>query len=332
MKRFLLRLACFGLIQACLACLLWTFGTVCRDDGYVAAIHDKVRLLRDLEGPRLIFAGGSSVAFGINSEVFSERLQYHPINMGVTGAFGLMFNLHLLKEYARPGDVILLLPEYQLLTIWIEAEATGKRELLTEWPGAAQYLEPDGRSWKAYLDRHALASLANWVRDHRRGLFSKSKKKVSSVYARSSFNTHGDLIAHYGLPRSLEESRIEPLKLGSCQAVHEAVDVAIRRLNDFHAFCSQRGIAVFFGYPPCPEQQLRESQHVIRPLQEALASRLTIPILVSPDEMSLPLDDFFDTEGHPNEKGVARRCDLLVNRLLGQGVTVANRSTQGRLR
>jgi hypothetical protein len=269
----------------------------------------------------LIFVGGSNVAFGINGGFFSERLKRHPINMGLFGPLGLAFQIRLLGDYARPGDVILILPEYGTLTTWIEAEPRARKDLLATWPGGAPYLDANGRSWKTYLDRYALASFAKWVVELRRGLFSESTS--SSVYARSSFNAHGDVVAHYGLPTSLDASRVEKQLFSfSCHGVAEA----IRLLNEFHAVCRERGIELFFAYPPLPEQQFQNSRQPIRRLEQALAKGLTIPVLVSPEEMSYPLDHFFDTQSHLSEKGVRRRCELLVNRLIDRGVSLANRA------
>ena len=71
--------------------------------GYLAALDDKLELVRTVESPRVIFVGGSSVAFGIDSQVFEQGLGQPAINLGLHGALGLHFHGGLSSNTASPA-------------------------------------------------------------------------------------------------------------------------------------------------------------------------------------------------------------------------------------
>ena len=74
MRRVLVRLAIFGLIQVAIGMAIFPAAFSQPRPGYFAALEDKIeRLSKTQGGSRVIFVGGSSVAFGIQSEIFERH-------------------------------------------------------------------------------------------------------------------------------------------------------------------------------------------------------------------------------------------------------------------
>lgn len=67
------------------------------------------------ESPRLLVVGGSGAHYTINSEIMEQELGIPVINLGLDGPIGLDVILPSLIEQVKPGDIVLLIPEYLLL-------------------------------------------------------------------------------------------------------------------------------------------------------------------------------------------------------------------------
>src|SRR5204862_8067163 len=80
---------------------------------FLAASIDKQSLIRTQTPPRLIFIGGSSMAFGVNSATIAEACGRRPVNMGLHAALGLKFMLREVESHVQPNDWIIVAPEYQ---------------------------------------------------------------------------------------------------------------------------------------------------------------------------------------------------------------------------
>src|SRR5438132_3489886 len=116
MKRFIRNLTLFLLVQLTIwIVVLWVYAR-CRPFGqhYMAASIDKQNLLSCQLSPRIVFVGGSNVAFGVDSSEVRRRLGYHPVNMGLHIELGLNFMLKEAKSLLRAADVVVLSPEYEL--------------------------------------------------------------------------------------------------------------------------------------------------------------------------------------------------------------------------
>ena len=58
---------------------------------YIKAGYDKLELLAGVKSPRMIFSGGSSVAFGVDTKKINQKVHYNCINMGLHILRGLIF-------------------------------------------------------------------------------------------------------------------------------------------------------------------------------------------------------------------------------------------------
>ncbi len=67
------------------------------------------------ENRRLLITGGSGAHYTLDSKLIEEGLGIPVVNLGLDGPIGLDVILPSVIEQVRPGDIVLLIPEYLLL-------------------------------------------------------------------------------------------------------------------------------------------------------------------------------------------------------------------------
>jgi hypothetical protein len=317
MKRFIKNLLLFLVVQL----LVWGAIVVvyirCRPIGqhYIAASIDKQRLLAQQESPRIVFVGGSNLAFGLDSVAVANETSFKPVNMGLHVELGLDFILHEAKSGLRNGDVVVLSPEYELFGV----DYSGGGEIL--YTAVEQHMANlqhfSSPSVLRITDNGFL--LLSQILDYDYRCLTKGKlgydpTDPKNVYRRSAFNAYGDVIAHYGMPR-----KEFPFPKLDSKVNSRTIKRTISRLLDFQQWCQQNGIRVVFTFPTVPEQYMQQNRSSVMAIKDAVQS-LAIPVLSTPEEMTFPLDDFFDTPYHLTETGIGKRTTILISRLKEKGI------------
>jgi len=309
MKRFLFRLLLFfGLLAGT---LVFVFGTYLRrfpvDQSLYAASLDKHRLLKTQIAPRMIFVGGSSVAFGLDSGLVAKRCGYHPVNMGLIMGAGLELMLQEVLPWARAGDVIVLSPEYQTLELYYHGEPEYLARLLECHPSLLRALSAN--QMKELLDRGYLHHVGRVLRTIA-GFNERILDGITNAYNhRRAFNANGDVIAHHGVTGHREQRA--HFEFNASPAAFAARD----HLTRFHAECLAKGVRVFFSHPPYEKSWFDVQAKEIAEADQFLREQLTIPILDSAEELTFLSEQMFDTEYHLNVAGIQRRSNLLAERL-----------------
>lgn len=189
MRRFLINVACFGCVQLLiLVALLYDISR--RSNEYLAASIDKERSLRTAPGRRIVFVGGSNLAFGIDSLAIGRRLGLSPVNMGLHAGLGLQFMFRETRTGLRPGDLVVLSLEYEHFSkfrlsdhhrvLWQELFANNVSSLCyASWQN----------SWIGLLDNpNGFGFFRKVAR-----LWYGSKLDAANAYRRELFNQVGDL-------------------------------------------------------------------------------------------------------------------------------------------
>jgi len=274
--------------------LFFFFPRPAYDPTYEAAILDKHRLLASSMPPRIIFIGGSNLAFGLDSKMIEKGLGVRTINMGLHAGLGLRYMLFEIKPFVGRGDVVVVIPEYEQ---FFDSAYDGGDELAyvaMRFPETRRYLT----SWKQY--RTIILGSSYAFRGSIYNLLTGSRFNCSVAYRRDAFSDCGDSIGHLDkepfhkeIQRGWSEGRIN----------REAID----GLNDVNAYVEVRGGKVFFIYPAVEEKQYKLSEKQLNMLSDCLARELKIRILGKPLDYVFPEDHFFDTVYHLNCRGRAER-------------------------
>jgi hypothetical protein len=325
MKRFLIKLAVFAAFHATLLAAI--FGRYAKrfppGDNYYLAGLDKNSLLQTQATPRLIFIGGSSMAFGVDSAFVAERCNYHPVNMGLHLRIGLEFMLQETGPFLRLGDVVVVSPEYDAFERYYRSDPEFIARLVECRPGLLRAL-----SWGQFSGLLDKGYAQHFGRVARNALGMRAQvleeQNESGVYRRQSFDRNGDLVAHHGLPPE------DFADMAFSYRATPASEAAIEHLNRFHTNCELRGVRVFFSHPPFEQRAFRLSSSAISRLEASLRARLAMPMLDTPEDMSFPREYFFDTSSHLSQAGKRKRSELIAERL--DLALRATNSTASRLR
>lgn len=335
MARFLLELIGFVALQLA---LFGTFvGVYYKPDpnGFMAVTIDKHNLLRNQPSPRLILIGGSNLALGIDSSMLAEQLPYHPVNMGIFAGFHADFLLREVEDQLRPGDVVVVMLEYEHfqphwakivnsprdLALLVEARPETLRNF--RWPQVKDVLDQGLVGYGGGVFRQAWTQL--WGED----------PGDPGVYQRKAFNEWCDVTIHWDWKAPAEEGEAT-FMIPTDQGIPNNIPLAkgfreetLDALNAFYDRCHTREVAVFYAYPPFPRFTFadltgsamgmalvtRRADDYLGDLHAVLEKRLRIPIITDPGLALIPMEYCFDSNYHLQRLGARYKTQMLIDAL-----------------
>ena len=166
---------------------------------FYGELNEKYDALYSAEGEKIVLIGGSSVAFGYNSETLSELFDRPVINFGLYAELGTKLMLDLAEDAIREGDIVLLAPELdpQTLSLYFSGSATLKA------------LDDDASLLRS-VKRSDLASLwgALWsVTGEKLRYLREGAPDPVGVYNSRNFNEYGDIV--YTVKETVDGEEIE---------------------------------------------------------------------------------------------------------------------------
>jgi hypothetical protein len=265
------------------------------------AILDKHLILENTASPKIVLAGGSNLAFGIDSAAIQNTFHIPVVNLGLHGGFGLGRILDDVSPFLHNRDILLIAPEYDHFTnMWNGEEAAYElifdaRQYRLLW--TAHYMLP--KNFDAYFSIHQKAIIARYT------------PLNPQAYSRYGFNSYGDYVKHL----TMENQRIIPKKnIGIVDQAYLAH--FFKLIVDFTA----RGITVILSYPSYEEQSYRNSAGTIAALDAAFRSKENLLVISAPDSSCFPAGFFYDTEYHLNAAGRTLRTERLITDLRASGL------------
>jgi hypothetical protein len=307
MTRIVAKTVALGLLIVVTYSLLWLIPP--KPYLVYASLLDKQQRLVNIPAPRLIFVGGSGVALGLDSALIETKVNRPVLNMGVNAGFGLHYMLAQVQPWVQPGDIVLIVPEYEH---FYGDLAEGDQNLL--W---ALRIQPEmvwQLSWQQLL--HLLPDLPVFIQQRMQEI---ARSRPDPIYNRNAFTAHGDFVNHLDLPST-------PLALSAIDAGNTINGRALQLLADFRHEVEQQGGQVYLIYPAIAESfwAFGKNRQVIETLNSAILQQNVMQPLTTPAAAVWPDPMFFDTVYHLTRQGRQLRSELLAERLavlLGSKVT-----------
>jgi len=271
-----------------------------------------------LMGPgqkRIILIGGSSVAFGIDSERLERAMHRETLNAGLHAGLGLRLVLNEITDGARSGDLIVLVPEYEhFYGETLNGQITAGELIQRDW-SAIRYFSNLGQ-WRNVLKAIPVLTSTNlfaWIDLSKTILFGRDRSAPdrTSVYAGDSFDVHGDMVAHLNRLR----------KPHSVAAGFQPIDgefnpATIDAIVQCGAELRVRGASLVIVYPATALGYWTINHEKAR----RVANRLPLGwTRGGPEEWVFPDELFYDTPYHLTRAGREKRTDQLI-RVLQAGV------------
>lgn len=264
------------------------------EDNYNRAYVDKINLLKSTNfEKRIIFIGGSNLAFGLDSlKIEREFTDYKVINTAVHAGIGFRYMLSDIKEYLKKDDIVILVPEYSHFynsgvgnyAFW---EVISSKESLENIDFTILY--------------KSLPSLLQGVKGI---LVSNPNEEFDKkfTYDRRGFNKQGDYINHW---KYSSKEKILPEKINKIQLT----DSIFNYLENFMKEMEDKEICVKLLPPVFQKTSYDLNEAKIKEIQVKLKRQFEI----NPDVFKYEDELFFDTPYHLNKKGVEKRTNQIID-------------------
>lgn len=264
---------------------------------------DKNELLKNTSKPRIIFVGGSNLAYGLDSKRIKDSLHLNPINTGIHINIGLKYMLENTLQYIQQGDIIVISPEYQQ---FYGDLADGEAELFS----LITDVVPQSRNLLDYKQYFKLIQLIPQFAQSKlqpRFLFYKyPQDTIVGRYDRKAFNQFGDASFHWKLP-SENPKPYPAITAGFNEDI-------LQTLAYFRAVISQKKAKLYITFPGYQATSYKINQTQIQQVQQKLQDNFYI-LISTPKEFIIPDSLMFDTPYHLTKKGVDLRTGLLIEDL-----------------
>lgn len=265
------------------------------DKAYLACILDKDRIVDSGSNGRLIFIGGSNLAFGLNCDSLSGVYNQHVINYGIQGGLGVFFQLNHLKSKLRRGDTLIIIPEYDQ---YLGDNVRGTGQAL------AKMVSLLGIRELYNLDAKQIRKLTPFI-------INASIEKIKLYYnpnpdgERQYFNDKGDFIGHLNLDNRKPDV-IERYYF------HDSIsNNTITALEGYQTYFNKRGVAVYFSFPPYPHSLYLKQFTIIDEIENRL-KKSSLKLLGNTNNYIYADSLFFEYPLHLNRQGRRIRTENLL--------------------
>ncbi len=269
-------------------------------------LDDKFNLLTETEGEKIVVIGGSSVAFGLDSEKLSEYTGKPVVNFGLYAAIGTKAMLELSLAGIGEGDTVVLAPELDSQTMSMYFSAEHILPAVDEDYSMLWHFDSDdifklvGGSFA-----HAVKKLG----------FGEDILDPAGIYNSKNFNEYGDIKS------GLREGNV--MQLYYDPATRIVLDEGIVEkeftdyLNEYISKCEGRGARVYFSYCPMNEAAIEDkTEESIAAFESFLKKNVKCDFISIMDDYILDKAYFYDTNYHLNDTGVELRTLTLAQDLL----------------
>ena len=267
------------------------------DETFLGEFENKVDRLYETEGEKIVFIGGSSLAFGLDAKLLSETLGKPVINFGLYATLGTKVMMDYARGAIGEGDIIVIAPEMnaQTWSLYFNAEAM--------W----QALDGNFDDFRHLSKDDYSAMLGGFWK------FASSKAKYFTqdiniegmgIYRASAFDEYGFITNHRDKDYNTMVGGSNPdmvIDFNTDIISEEFIDY----VNEFTAYAESKGAKVYLG--SCPMNEGALSLDVTLKTIEDYVSYLNevfdCEVLGDPGNAIYTPGYFFDSNFHLNSAG-----------------------------
>lgn len=306
LKSFWLMLV--SLLGTAVICIALLFVFPLPETNYIKAFYDKEMKLKSIaNAKKIIFIGGSNLAFGLHSDMVHQAYpEYKVINMGLNAGTGLKTMIDQVQPYIGKDDVIIITPEYEQFSNLFFGNSAGLYlEVLIDQPRFIKLMSIHNvpsilEAFPSALQIRAIAMLQKAL----------GKDAPPSVYKRDAFNEYGDVNSHTNIDSTkLDPSEYADLSYKDVKFRNKVA--AISYIKKFMDYCSVQQARMYIGYPVFLSSIYHRCKHDIQAIHKDI-NAAGIEVLYTPEQSVYADTLFLDTTYHLLYRGSAiRTADIL---------------------
>jgi len=264
---------------------------------YMKAIVNKHYRANKINKPKLIFSGGSNLAFGLDSKKVEKQIGLPVVNMGLHAGLGLDFILKELMDVSKPYDIIVFSPEYSI-------SPDGQYGLKKQ---TAIHLN----KCKKYYSTNISKEISRQINDLR-NLIKKPKLSLEevfskeSIYKSSSFDNYGDINGNKFQDRLLD--------IGT-ENLNRSWSSKLKSIKMLKEYASKNKIEIFFLYPSYNLSSYEKNEVEINNYANQIQKELNFNTLGKPIDQVFEDSLFYDYYYHLNNIGRQKRTQKVIKKL-----------------
>ena len=275
------------------------------EETFYGELKEKTDRLHSIDEKKIIFIGGSSLAFGLRSDEIEKATGYKVVNYGLYAQIGTKPMMDLAKSSINEGDIVILAPELNPETYSMSVGYDALLKCLERMPLEAYKL--------SYEDRRELFY----------GYFPFICRKIvtkevasEEPYTKSSFNEYGDIkmdaginnqYTYYGyniLPTYYDENL---LVVPSNDYLD---DEFIEYVNKYNKYVNKKKAKMYFTFSPTNDLAIVEDN--ISLFESSLKEKLKCEVLGNVMDFVYDRNYFYDTNFHTNYSGSLKHSHNLA--------------------
>ena len=263
---------------------------------FYAELKYKLELLEKTEENKIVFIGGSSLAFGLRSEEIEKALGYKVINFGLYAAIGTKPMMDLALKDIKEGDIVILAPELSKETYSLNINY----EMMNKcFENSSQY-----KNRLSLLDRgNLLVNKFSYIVEK-----GNANINPNPPYDLASFNEYGDIES------DLVKQNVLYNLYDTEQLIVPNRELASREfleyVNSYAKKVERKGAKIYFIYSPTNRLSLVDDD--IMDFYSELEKELDVSILGTIKDFVYHEDYFYDTNYHLNYVGSLLHSKNLV--------------------
>ncbi|MCQ2798562.1 MAG: leucine-rich repeat domain-containing protein [Bacilli bacterium] len=284
---------------------------------YYDAFQDKLDYLDMVKDEKkIILFGGSSSRYGYNSETIMQAFpDYKVVNMGVFAYVSAFIQLEVIKNYLRPGDIVLDAPEFDSLDCQFFVDDSF--EIRTTY-----FFESNYDSF-ALLDLTRVGYPLNNMAVHfqEKAVMPPKSYEIQAKrfdddmnhYNYDTYNIYGD----YTLKRP-DNPYDEWISQPICDyTIYSFNDEMFEAYNNVYRELKEDGAELLFTYAPKNIHCLTDvsTEYEINRLHETIVERLECPVISDIWDSLMQGYYFFLIDNHLSDSGVVIRTENVIRDL-----------------
>lgn len=292
---------CLLLIPIILICFAFALPAQ-YDMSFYGGMKIKTDRLNSVEGKKIVIIGGSSVAFGVRSDLMEQELGINVVNFGLYANLGTKYMLDVAKDSINEGDIVIIAPEQN------------SQSLSTYYNGEAVWYSADGNfgllNKVPWSDKDELFNSFLKFVSGKFGYWQSGKKPCpDGVYNVNSFNEYGDI--EYERKYNIMTDGYDagtPISFNTDIISKDFISY----LNEYNKDLTKKGASVYFAFSPMNSRAVSDNSETILNYTKMLEENLQCELLGNPETRIMDYEWFYDSNFHLNDSGSIVYTKLLV--------------------
>ncbi|WP_337041160.1 hypothetical protein [Emticicia sp. 17c] len=255
-------------------------------------LNDKHNIAHNTPSPKVLWVGGSSGSFGINSDTLQKYLGMPVVNMSFIAPLGTYFLLNDALKEIKKGDIVFVSTEYDI-TKYSTPDVI--YSAVDYYPEGAKYIAKDTSIVEFIGNRvkHKLTNLRKlfWNTATKNEAKFATISDQTSVYFRSAFSAKGDIISHVNnTPKQIEFQLFPKEPINYSQQIND--------INHLVTEAHKIGAKVYYVFPPMAISTYEYGKVAVESVEKQLKANLKCEILGNAKDYIRPDSAFFDSFYH----------------------------------